>query len=266
MLSLGRKLDLSKKEVENIIFVGDLHGEFNKFIYNIREQKIENVILIVCGDIGMGFNKPKYYETEFVRLQQICDKRNLSICFVRGNHDDLRYFQADSLYELSQNLCRSFPDVHLVKDYSLIITKFGNILTIGGGISIDRCKRTLNSSYWPNEFVKNFSKVDFERLFSEQIDIVVSHSAPNSFFPVGINSEIVNSFAIYDKSLKFDLLEEREMLDQVALLLFQNWDIKHWFYGHFHHSNYQVRDYFGKMIKCHLLNCHEFKQLIINYE
>lgn len=265
MLSLKKEFNLTNKDnIQSIYFVGDIHGEFNQFKYELTP--IENAIVVLCGDIGIGFHKPKHYENIFLELQQICEKRNIYICLVRGNHDDPHYFQADSLYHLSENLCRDYPNVIFIKDYDIILTKFGNILAIGGAVSIDRTSRSLNKDFWSNEFVKPLTIDDYNRLNEYAIDIVVTHTAPSTFLPYGVNSSIVDFYTQYDRLLQYDLLEEREMLDKIFLHLMMKWRPKDWYYGHYHMSNYELKDYLGNEIKCHGLDCHEFKLYNVGFE
>ena len=43
------------------MMVGDIHGEFNPFVYHIINRlKLSDLNIIVCGDFGMGFHKQNY--------------------------------------------------------------------------------------------------------------------------------------------------------------------------------------------------------------
>ena len=50
-----QKLELTS---ENIYAVGDLHGKFETLKWFIKQNDIQDSIIICCGDIGLGFNKP----------------------------------------------------------------------------------------------------------------------------------------------------------------------------------------------------------------
>lgn len=257
MLPIKKHSNLKDSDKEYIFFVGDIHGNFT-YLKHILNSHIENAIVVVCGDVGIGFSSPETHIEIFRDLQNIASKKGITICFVRGNHDNPHYFNPDALKFICQELVTDFPNVMLIKDYDLLLTDFGNILCIGGGISIDRIGRELNESYWSNEVVKDFSQADFQNLSEHAIDIVVSHTAPSSFLPYGIDSDIVNRFAEYDPCLKFDLFEERELLQRVFTQIMDNWSPKFWYYGHYHRNLYSIQQSLDKTIKCRCINCNEF--------
>ena len=73
------KLD---NNVSNVYAVGDIHGDFRCLTNNILNLKevFSNSAVIVCGDCGFGFNKPKYYEDEMKRMNDKLGKINLIAC------------------------------------------------------------------------------------------------------------------------------------------------------------------------------------------
>jgi hypothetical protein len=104
------------------------------------------------------------------------------------------------------------------------------ILFIGGATSIDRLQRIPERSWWEGEVFN----LDVEKLsFYEDIDIVVTHTAPKFAYPVGFNG-LVMSFAAYDPMLIEDLTNERQALTIAYETLKEKNKIKKWFYGHFH--------------------------------
>jgi hypothetical protein len=40
---------------KTLVFSGDIHGEFETIVYKLNNYT--ETVLIVCGDIGMGFHK-----------------------------------------------------------------------------------------------------------------------------------------------------------------------------------------------------------------
>ena len=48
-----------------VFFKGDIHGEFLHFFFQLKMLPPKNSLIIVLGDCGIGFNKPKYYEDLF---------------------------------------------------------------------------------------------------------------------------------------------------------------------------------------------------------
>lgn len=258
MISAVHNLNLNS--IENLLFMGDIHGNFETL--NSKIHKIDNSLIIVCGDIGMGFNNPIYYRGVFEKLQHLCYRNNNYICFIRGNHDDPRYFKYQFCEKINSDLVDLYDRVYLLEDYTLIHTEFGNILTIGGGISIDRKQRSIGTSYWPDEQVKTMSIKDFNSLVEYDVDIIATHTAPNFCNPIGVNSTIVDQFAERDKTLKDELIQERQLMDDLYSLIRENWGIKEWYYGHFHESYYLMNE---DNIKFFGLDCFEIKQSNIIY-
>jgi len=213
--------------IQQIIMCGDIHGKFGEFSYKIKNYKIENSIICCAGDIGMGFHKFNYYLTEFTKIsKQLKNKNNLCF-FVRGNHDDPKYFNgeyADKLNKLS--------NIKFVSDYEVINTPLGNIIFIGGGTSIDRMRRVYEKTYWPNEkcvFDENKLK---EVNTNINIDYVITHTAPSFCYPQDKSG--IEYWLLEDSNLEKDIIEEREVMDKIFKVLESNNIIKYWGYGHFH--------------------------------
>ena len=210
------------KSITSLYFCGDLHGNLQYLKYHIKQYNITNSCIICAGDIGLGFCD-NTQEINF--LNKFCELRNVYLIFVRGNHDDPNIFMSHKY----DKYCKT------VADYDIINVCNLNILCIGGGISIDReWRKTLSKcAYWEDEIIKYQPKV------SEKINIIVSHSAPSFAYPVGIG-KIVHDFAENDSTLITDVINERQTLD----IIWSDYksDITHWYYGHYHSTQYQVID------------------------
>ena len=48
-------------EYKNLVVCGDIHGEFSTLAYNVKRLGIENSVIIVAGDCGVGFEKETHY-------------------------------------------------------------------------------------------------------------------------------------------------------------------------------------------------------------
>ena len=147
--------------IEGIVFVGDVHGEWRTLGYKAVEQyQLEHYVIVQLGDFGIGFNSEQYNKTELKRLNTKLKKKNNHLVAIRGNHDDKSYF--------NNEYSKSYPNIHLVSDYTVIeilcdISEFDdgikstcinvNILCIGGGLSVDRTERRQWKLTNPN---KNF--------------------------------------------------------------------------------------------------------------
>lgn len=226
--------------------IGDMHGEWNAILYQIKQYKISNSAFIFCGDFGLGFEKENYYKEQVIpKIHKILKKFNCIWYIIRGNHDDPSYFSEQKI---------NTKYIKCVPDYSLIQFKNKNILCIGGGISIDRiwrqhqdqkrfeqyahyhnitieeAQKICPASYWENE------RIMYQPKIKEHVDIICSHSAPSFCYPVN-KGPIVYHYAELDPDLLEDLDNERKLLDKVYDD-YQN-TLSNWYYGHFHSSNMQ---------------------------
>lgn len=194
----------------------DIHGNFTG-LFKCLLKKYENCKVFVAGDCGFGFYKFNFYKNLFNRYDEQLRFKNITVYFIRGNHDDPKYFTRQLL---------KFNNLILLQDYE----KVDNILVIGGAISIDRMFRVDNEDYWKDERV--FKKEEIEFLYNSKIDfntenvninIIISHEAPKCANP------IIEKVDIQESILK-DIEEGRNILQNV----FEEVKPKKWFYGHYH--------------------------------
>lgn len=234
--------------IGHICCLGDLHGYFDTLFNWLKTARFEDTLIIICGDIGFGFNKEAYYKQKFMSINDYCVAHNCHLYLFRGNHDDPSYFDGNRI---------NYSNVKAIPDYSVIITNgetTHKILCIGGGTSIDRLSRiredTLNAAhyaqftgltlsearekinltYWEDE-LPSYDPIALENL--HDIDIVCTHTCP-SF--VGFKDKKgVEGWMSVDADLGADLDKEREVMDMVYNSLTENRNpIKQWVYGHFH--------------------------------
>ena len=203
------------------VITGDMHGEYSRFDYLMREGEetlSADDILIACGDFGFVFLDN---EREHKIFDMIAEKP-YTICFCDGNHENFAVLNAypieqwngGKIHRIRQNI------IHLMRGqvYTINGKKF---FTFGGAYSIDRYMRKLNYSYWneeiPNgdeykEATENLKKVD------NKVDYIITHTAPR---------EIIRRMG-----------HEPDMHD-MELTGFLEWieyevDFKRWFFGHWH--------------------------------
>ena len=200
-----------------LLFLGDHHGGWSELLYNIETKKISNCYLISVGDSGIGFTS---WENQ-VRINEQLNKefKNNNIVFmsIRGNHDDPAYFKGSDRVSLS--------NFELIEDYTVAEYGGKKIQFIGGATSIDRTGRKEGYSYWNREVV------NFERDKCEEVDILVTHTAPSWCFPQQFN-EMVYGWANEDAYLIEDLTDERAIMDEICKLCKPKLHL----YGHFHSS------------------------------
>jgi predicted phosphodiesterase len=171
---MTKKLDGDKQ----ILFLGDIHGNWNELLFKIQLKKISNANIISVGDLGMGFNSNQDRITSGL-LDKEFKQNNIKFYGIRGNHDDPSFFKAIQL--------------------------------IGGAVSVDRTGRRVGVSHWEDEGVV------FNRDACQKVDILVTHTAPSYCFPQQFN-EIVYGWAREDAYLIEDLTEERAVMDEIFKL------------------------------------------------
>lgn len=226
-------VNLKEKGIQRLLFCGDIHGEFNTFLNNVKRLG-ENALIIVCGDISFGFNKPQYYLDTLKKYEIALSKLNSYVAFVRGNHDDPRWF--NNLDKVCPELETYYPHVWIIKDYQTILTEQGNILCFGGARSVDKNWRVKGTSWWEGEMPLEMSE-EFKQYIEEEspiIDYVATHSSPNFCEPKSKHG--LAQFYIWDKEVYKDCERERDIITDVyKFLVDNNTPIKKWFYGHFHY-------------------------------
>lgn len=239
----------------NVCFIGDIHGEFQTLNALMKKGNFHDTAFIVCGDIGLGFEKKEHYTQIFNRLSKTASKMNNEFLFIRGNHDDPKYF---SKRLINRKCFKTIPD------YSVIETPLHNILCVGGAISIDREYRkkiqernALQYSYYHsctmNEAMKRCPQTYWEdekcyfdkealsqlKINNINIDIVCTHTCPSFVKPydkIGIKTWIEQ-----DETLANDIDEERNVMDKIYnTLKHDGHKIYKWFYGHYHYHNSEV--------------------------
>lgn len=221
---------------QTVKFIGDIHGGFETMTWDIlTRQELSHTLIIVCGDIGMGFNKDEYYNALFEKLNKKLRKAGNLVAMFRGNHDNPVYFNQPELTQVNK-----FSNIKLIPDYSILRTVEGHILCIGGARSVDKYMRLTDKSWWADEMVTEMPEDFLTELQSNEIlvDIVCTHTSPNIAFPIDDPdkpAEIIVNFSFYDKELIEDNKNERERLTQIWRTLKENGHpIHHWMYGHFH--------------------------------
>lgn len=239
---------------ENIIISGDIHGNIMPLIFKVQNQyEIKDSLIIVAGDVGIGFHKDGYYTGLFTRISKRLKKNNNILLFVRGNHDD--HSKWNDYEPFKKYWQDGNSNIRFIKDYTVVSAasnkQLNNILCVGGAISIDRKPnpnvinmqghpwpgRTEGENYWSGEeFVYDESKV--ENLTG--ITHVVTHSSPDFCEPIlkgGIQKWIET-----DKTLLEDCAKERSDHTTLCNKLKEKNSIQEWYYGHFHFSKRETID------------------------
>jgi predicted phosphodiesterase len=186
-----------------IVVCGDIHGNFNQLNTFINKNRGIELIL-QCGDFGYWPKEPAY------RLENI-KNQNTKICWCDGNHEDFSELSRfDDVTEIVPNI------FYMPRGSILELPDKRKVLFIGGALSIDRQWRILGHSYFNEETI---TQRDIMNLPDENIDIVVSHTAPNEFKVFDYHRD---DFGFNDPS--------RDALSYVL----NKYKPKLWFNGHMH--------------------------------
>jgi predicted phosphodiesterase len=225
-----------------LLFLGDIHGNFNLINQYIKLYELKDCHIIQVGDFGVGFNTLEKEKRALKMVHDECVKHNIFVWAIRGNHDYKPYFDNDPF---------EFTNIKLVKDYEILELEGKRILCVGGAVSVDRSWRYTKEqrngnfevkpgqTWWSDEiFVLDRDKI----IDMKDINIVVTHTSPdycpidNTFgFGPFVESIIKEK---NDTELRTDLLFERQQMTEMFHLLRLNGnDITHHMYGHFHKSD-----------------------------
>jgi len=229
-------IDLSNKDISTIYAMGDIHGDFDSFLNEIKRLHFENCFIIICGDIGLGFYKEGYYDNYFSKLQKDLSKMNTYLICYRGNHDDPDYFKYhnyDNPFDIN------YPNIILLDDYSIV--KFNDdykALFIGGARSVDKQYRILNGwSHWDNENVINLDEDKLKRIINSEVNHVFTHTTC-SYLDITdgkLPKDLIDNYiALGDKTLEDDIKNERILMNDIYNKISETNKISTWICGHFH--------------------------------
>ena len=253
--------DFSDKK---LLLIGDLSSNFIKIItalnktYETKSKKqqsfdFNDYVMVVCGNCGFTSNNIEQYQKMLKPLNDILREHNNVLAFVRGNHDNPKYFSTNK-YELG------FENIVFIEDYSVLKTINDMTLCIGGATSINRKwyikenarKKHLNPSsedsvYWVDESVKEQREIASDLKESGlTINSIISHTCPLHFLNVEYQTKYSTSdWLKNDASLKTDLEAEWSILDNMLESLSKENTIEWWGCSHYR---------LGDVSKVHLSN------------
>lgn len=199
--------------------IGDTHSTDITFRI-LNESNISDCDIVHIGDGGWGFGKEPHSIDNALYKKRSIDKllksRNIRLFHIRGNHDNPKIWDFDS----TENLI--FVNTGDVAEFPNGKT----VLFVGGGISVDRFKRTKDWSYWIMETTEYLNPVP-------QTDFVFSHDCPDNFNHS--TATLPDSYGWYvdkDPTLMDDCKEQRENMRRI----WHESGAKIAIYGHFHNS------------------------------
>lgn len=236
-----------EKEYDFLYMLGDLHSHFDNLINWFTDKKVVNSCIVCVGDFTRGQGFAADIVKEEIKLKNLNDflyDRNSKLFTIRGNHDNPEYFRGNN----------DFSNLVFMPDYTILSVNGKRIFCLGGAISINRKELIPAIDWFPDE-VMRFDESELP--YITDIDIMVTHMAPQGFFPLSFN-QMVENYALNDATLKTELNIERHNLrmffDKIKA---QNPNLKQYFYGHYHHS---YRMYMGTT-EFRLLNITELEKV-----
>lgn len=247
-------------DAEGLVVCGDIHGMFDELVYRMTALcRMEHTVVIVAGDCGFGFHRRWYYDEVYRRVLPKLERADCHVVFVRGNHDNPAYFDGEEI-----NMKRWVA----VADYSTVTAAGHRVLCVGGATSVDRKNRESfvppeirvrrlyetaemrrsrenmeyicrlePADYWPLE-QPFFDTEAMKAIWREgqKIDTVVTHVAPSMCEDV-VPPSWLEYLIENDQTLPDDMRHDREVMDALLERLRKHCHpVRHWFYGHYHHS------------------------------
>lgn len=78
---------------------GDIRGEVSGLVRNAVNRGISCADILVVGDFGAGFGRPKSMDVAYGKVKAALEKNDICVYTVRGNHDNPAFFDGKHDYE-----------------------------------------------------------------------------------------------------------------------------------------------------------------------
>lgn len=208
---------------QQIILVGDTHGDWSTLFNKIERFDIKDSILIHVGDVGIGFVDSERQHEILCDVNFELSNRDLHMYAIRGNHDDPAYFIG-----LNDN----YSNLTLLPDYSRLELNGESWLFVGGAVSIDREAinhagnkiRVQGLTWWEDEGLV------YDPYRISQCDVLVTHTAPSWVGP--FDKEGLAYYTDKDPTLWNECVVERSRMNEIVTAC----GAKKHYCGHFHVS------------------------------
>ena len=194
-------------------FIGDVHGKFSPYTKIIKKHPDT----IQVGDMGVGFfHRGFRHGTSYVdRYEEYLmpsgnppyDRMvENNARFIRGNHDNPGVCKKHTQY---------IPDGHVE----------GDMMFVGGALSIDRHMRRVNESYWEDEELSYGEFMDIQEKYLDiKPRIMVTHECPEA-----IAQQMFNYHKLDDPSRTRQAFESMWEMHKPEIWIFGHWhDRRDW--------------------------------------
>lgn len=202
-----------------IMICGDWHCDtrhVRKVIKQAHDMGIKTIMQV--GDFGLWTGEPEgfgYLDT----MNEECRKWGVKVYFVAGNHDDW-----NDLGWMEKHHAKTYAGLTIVRShirYTGRVKRWaidGKVFqAVGGAVSIDKARRTLNKDWWAQEQIPEKVVYGLEQA-GRRADYLLTHDAPTC--------------APFRFRLKDDLdsTMHRQLMDRIGRAV----QPKLWFHGHYH--------------------------------
>ena len=208
-----------------IVALGDTHTlKMCPILQDGLPKGFCNGVILHVGDEGAGFYHHLKDRHDLKKLYSYLKEINSYMIICHGNHSNPAFFHENHWAN------SEFGDrIYFAPDYSTFNINNKSIQVIGGGISIDRCERILNRSWWVNE------EVNFQPERIEKVDILISHIPPtNAGLSKADCNDMVRHFHAIEAAQGRDLLRELEYEQRQVQELSDLSGCKSHYFGHMH--------------------------------
>lgn len=205
-----------------MIFVtGDIHlnldiEKLNSKNFPEGKNLTKNDYLIICGDVGLTWNRSK--EVEYWK-KWLNDKPWTTIC-CDGNHENFDELYTYPLESWQGGYVRKISD-------SIFYLNRGDVFTIddkkifvmGGANSIDKDYRIEGRSWWRAE-MPNYQELEYALSNLEKnnfaVDYIITHCAPDNIL------------------YRINQMFKRDNMTDFLYEVYKKVSYKKWFFGHYH--------------------------------
>lgn len=156
-----------------LLLAGDTHGNFPHLQYLVREAvKAECDAIVQVGDFGFTWPGKNIFDAV---LQPYLAKHGITLYWVDGNHDNYTDLRERGIWESDKPEPMSDNVTYLPRaaTWEWDGVRF---MAMGGGISIDKDRRTTGLSWWPEESL-SYAQID-KAIGKGQVDVLLTHDCP----------------------------------------------------------------------------------------
>lgn len=235
---LYKLADTLKDQVTHLEIAAQVFGSDSKVEVNIPKLQDE-IFVIIAGDFGFIWRNPEgprgegtpIHIKDMRTIRHVFDKMPFTVLFLDGNHENFNVIETLPIVEKWGGKVQPVTDnvYHLMRGEVYTIDN-KSILTVGGGLSVDRKYRTEGYSWWPQEELLESelanALVNLEKT-QNKVDLVISHTAPQS-----VVKELDAHLPPWQYGIWGMKIDDPTAVKLETVLA--NIDTSDWYFGHFH--------------------------------